>query len=522
MKHTLFNKPTLFLTVFLMLVVGAVGISASYKEPIAPWPVNTTEPIDTGMVNQAKVGPLSVETFFARGNADFKKDLSIEGVAQGGQPGQTGATTVQIASNVLATGELHANAHLSAQNITHNEPQPKPVCGDVNGIVVFCKDVCNNINGEQSEPPTGYTANTDGSCTALPDLCSNVPGIQQTLNADLSIDDSSQPTFCTQTIRATIYAWQHGGFAVLNMAHSAYMTNLMIKNITVTSVGGDPTRTSWPTATPLRFRWEFCAKRNPSYSGPGWSQQYYAGSIATGICEGFTPDYPYLSTLPYGTSKSGTWLGYGQFYPNNYIGFDGIHNRPAGWFQSEGYQLWGIADPKGLFGAGYYERTGGSFPSATDSTDWTTVGVTDYLTYVKLPPGGHPNEIYDFGWIMPNLEFILPLERLVLDHVKVPYGYKLVISNDEVNSPNTRLDVHPVRNSIYLANPGASNVTRVNAYIPGGYGVNLALDGIKWSDNLPNGTYQVSVQCSIGTGVATPSTITLPKDWGVGVIAKCQ
>lgn len=513
MKHTLFNKPTLVLTIFLMIIVAAVGVSA-YKEPIAPWPVNTTEPIDTGMVNQAKVGPLSVTTFFGRGNADFKKDLTIEGVAQGGNPGDT-TSTVQITSNVLATGDLKSGsingsttAHLSAQNITHGEPQPKTVCADTNGNVVFCKDVCSNINGEQSTAPDGYQENADGTCTVIPDLCSNVPGLQQTLNQDLTIDDATQPTFCTQTIRATIYAGRHGSYASLNMAHEAYMTNMKIKNITIQSIGGDPTRTAWPSATPLRFQWGFCAKRDPAYSGSGPQQRDYAGSIATGICIGFNPDYPYLNTLPsYGTWNYGTWPS--PYYSG--VAWDGVHNMLAHWIQSEGYQLWVIDDPKGTFDAYSYDRYG--------QTDKWAYG---YNIYVKLPPGGHPNEIYDQNYIMSHLEYKLPLERLVLSDVKVPLGYKLVLTNDTVKSPGTVLDVHPVTNSIYIANAPAANVTRVNAYIPGGFGVDLALDGRKWADHVPNGTYSVSVQCSSGTGSSIPNSFTLPKDWGVGLTVKCQ
>lgn len=509
MKHTLFNKPTLFLTVCLMLVAVAVGVSA-YGEPIAPWPVNTTEPIDTGMTNQAKVGPLSVTTFFARGNADFKKDLTIEGVAQGGDPTITTNTSVQITSNVLATGDLRsgslggvATAHLSAQNITHGEPQPKAVCADTNGIVVFCKDVCNNINGEQSEPPTGYTANTDGSCTALPDLCSNVPGIQQTLNADLSIDDSSQPTFCTQTIRGTIYAGLWGNI-VRNMANTAMLGDLALKEIKITSIGGDPTQTVWPAGLPpLRFNWSACSSWNPAYTGPtiynslggGSPSNAIGGSVANGECFDFRPDFAHISTLPYGFLKD---------MPQNglYTAWDGVSTPPPSTSVVSGVTRY-LEYSKGFFDADRYDAVGSK-----------TSRPKNYGALTIFVQKNQSTE----SWM--NIK--MPLERLILTNVKVPVGYKLVLGTDPIKSPGTVVDMYMSdnANTVTVASPLPGYSAGVYVSTPG-YNSGLPISvppGV--SREFPNGTYSAFVICTSGS---RPSkSFTLPHSGGTTLSFTCQ
>lgn len=494
---------TISAKLLLVLFLGVIAIGAgvfAYGEPFGTYPANTTEPIDISGVNQVKVGPLSVFAFNARGNADFKQDLEIKGIAQGCNgmvcdPLVTPKpqTTVNVGTNLLARGDIKATGSWQADSLVHNTPSSPtylPVCADANGIIVFCP-------GPTVPPPPV-------------DVCpDNVPGNPtgvQTANPDIEVDPITNK--CTITIRATIWAGRHGSFAALNMAHQAYMTDMKIKNITVTSVGGDTTNHTWPSPTPLRFHWGFCAKRNTAYSGSGPRQSDYTGSIATGLCAGFNPNYPYLNTLPYGTWNYGSWPG--QFYGTG-VAWDGVSNMPAHWEQSEGYQLWIIDDPKGTFDASSYEKF-------NQRNKWAY----GYNIYVKLPPGAHPNEIYDQNYIMSHLEYILPIERLVVSDLKVPAGYKLILTNDAVNSPNTQLDVHPVTNSVYIANTPLPNVTRVNAYIPGGFGVDLALDGRTWTDHIPNGTYNVSVQCSSGTGSSVPSSFTLPKDWGVPLTVKCQ
>jgi hypothetical protein len=515
----MFSKSTLVLTLILAVLAAAVGTFA-YSEPTSAFPVNTVEPIDTGVADQWKAGSLTVFPFFARGNADFKADLAIEGIAQGGQPGDR-VSRVQIASNVLATGELHSLDHLSAASLRHNEASPKPVCGDSNGIVVFCTDICNNISGLQADIPPGMIRNPDGSCTPAPDLCSNIDGVQSApLNPDILIEDPSQPTFCTQVIRATIYAGLHGNHALLNMANTAYMARFYVKNITITSIGGDRGRTAWPSTTPLRFKWGFCAKRGPGYaSGLFTDPNDYFGSTAVGVCEKFFPDYPYRSSLPYGVWKYGSWFSSNQGHPG-YLGWDGVHNAIAQWIPAEGSNVWYIGDPKGTFSGNYYDQTGSIPPALLAQSGYA--GAPSYGVGVTPPPGVRPNELYDMDWIRTHLQYLLPLERLVIDDMKVPYGYKLILSNDDANSPGTLVDFHLVKNSAYVVNGGAVNVRRVNVYIPGGYGVDLDRSGVKWADNLPNGTYQVGVECSSGTGSATPSTFTLPKDGGVGLQVKCQ
>jgi hypothetical protein len=522
MQSFRYNKATLFLTLFLAVVAFGVGTSA-YTEPIASWPTNTLEPIDTGMVDQAKIGGLAVEPFFARGNADFKKDLAIEGVAQGGNPGDT-TTAVQITSNVLVTGDIYGGdtstrnriGFLQANSLRHSDPTGvKTVCGDENGIVVFCADVCDNIDGDQPAVPVGHESLSEGQCTPIPDLCSNIDGIQQTLNQDITIDNPAQPTFCTQTIRGTIYAWMHGGVA-RNMANNAELASLMIKDITITSIGGDSTRTTWPSPIPLRFRWSFCSKWNPAYSGPRFfdgqngtypSDAYYPTGVSVaqaqqGECYSIGNTDPMRNSLPYQTFK---WTP--QTAEHYYTAWNGLQSS---WTNSAGTNT---SDPRGFFDAERYEDTG--------MTNFRQPSYGAHAIFVKK---GESTAEY--------MNIKLPLERLILTDVKVPIGYRLELTTAP-QSPGTVVETYVVTNTAYVANLPVAGLDRVNIHIPGGFGMNLPLDGQRWSDhtgvspapnNLPNGNYAVSVRCNgsaTPNGTASPATFTLPNNGPIGLTVTC-
>lgn len=506
MQSFRYNKSTLFLTLFLVVVAFAIGTSA-YSEPIASWPVNTVEPIDTGVVDQAKTGGLAVQTFFARGNADFKKDLTIEGVAQGGNPGDT-TSTVQIASNVLVTGDIYAGdpsfrnptGHLQANSLRHGETNPKTVCGDENGIVVFCADVCDNIDGEQPAVPVGYESLSEGQCTPVPDLCENIDGIQSgPLDPNhLSIEDPiNNPKFCTQTIHGTIWAWQDGNIAI-NMARTANLTNLQIKNITIKSVGGRAT-TTWPSATPLAFRWSYCGEWNrTSYNSPYNRTDYteggnvgpsafngvnaffgsIQGSFVNGVCTSVLPSYQ--NTL----ITSG---GYGR-QNRNTVGSStdfGFNGKYTGW------------DGARFFDAYEYDTNGSR-----------TRGASAYNLFGK-------KTFFDDDHLIINL----PLKKLILNDVKVPAGYKLKLTTDTAFSPGTEVEVYPYdgRNTLKIA-----AVSAPAGYLGGPYVRDSLTVPFGASRDLPDGTYTVTMDCR-GSGSNSPNvrvtlaSFTFPTPGGVTI-----
>lgn len=372
---------------FLLLVLGVLmlGVGASaYSEPFAPYPANTQEPIDISLSNQAKTGALSVNAFFARGNADFKKDLSIKGVAQGcaGWPCDVASTNtkITIGNNTIAKGELYALNKLAAGSLKHTESAPKPVCADSNGIVVFCSGGAPN------------------------DLCSNIPGVQASLGTDLIVENTATPTICTQVIRGVIDVGQYGAI-VRNMANNAELANLWIKNLTITSVGGQPI-TTWPSNTPLLFRWGYCAKWNSNYSGPNSTFYNVQGSTASGSCADFKASYPYRSGLTYGFSGHPD-----SFYGTPYVAYDGT-TQIQNTFNNIPY-------PKGFFDAVLYGINGAKTGSPN--------GYTVNLWYKK----NNPSDAYR------NIK--LPLEKLILYDVKVPSGYILNLTSTTAQTVEVHL-----------------------------------------------------------------------------------
>lgn len=486
---------TISAKLLLVLFLGVVAIGAgvfAYGEPFGNYPANTTEPIDISGVNQVKVGPLSVFAFNARGNADFKQDLEIKGIAQGCNgmvcdPLVTPKpqTTVNVGTNLLARGDIKATGSWQADSLVHNTPSSPnylPVCADANGIIVFCP-------GPTVPPPAV--------------MCPNHPGVAaDPNNPDITIDPVTGN--CTLLIRGTIYAGLHGYVAV-NMARTAMLADLYVKEIKIKSIGGDTTKTTWPTGVPpLAFNWGFCAKWNPAYTGPtifnvtSSAPASANGNVSQGACFDFRDDYAYRSILPYGTWKYATENG-------RYTAWDGTHGMNPFWFNDAGTMKY-IDDPHGFFDAKAYDTNGNM-----------TTRVTPYQplhTFIQLNK-------FTQGY----MNFKFPLDKLVLNDVKVPAGYKLdLVSAPQgcVGSLCTDIDIHPVKNSAYIKNPTTPNLSRVNVYIPGGYGVDLPM-GLRWANNLPNGTYQTAVFCSNPThaGTASPSTFTIPQDGGVALDVSC-
>jgi len=129
-------KKNIFLT--LLLAGVAAGASAlAYTNPTAPFPVNTEPPIDIGATIQAKSGGLSVNEFQGRGNAHLQQNAVFLGTIQSGGPGSS-PTTVIVDTNTDVMGEVWAADFLNSSTLQHSETQPKPLCGDATGEIIFC------------------------------------------------------------------------------------------------------------------------------------------------------------------------------------------------------------------------------------------------------------------------------------------------------------------------------------------------------------------------------------------------
>jgi|GEM_PF-4029096 len=398
MQSSPFNKATLFLTLFLAVVAVGVGVSA-YSEPRDLYTrYNTFEPIDISAIDQVKLGGLSVDAFSARGNANFKKDLSIKRVAMGcvgGCDATKKATTVTIANDLLAAGDLTAQKSFRVESLKHKpEDGLLPVCADENGIIIFCP-------GPSVPPPP-------------PDLCDNIAGTQAVVggNTGLSIDDPSKPKFCTQIIRGTITVDQWGPIKI-NEANNAMIGSMAVTNIKIISVGGVATN-AWPSPIPLRFRWAYCAswQTNGKYSGPGPGNGavFYniqngtqGNKIDNGYCQDFYAGYPYPTTPLYGYSGR-TKADYLQFSP--YVAFDGLTTL--------------VSTPKGFFDARQYDATG---VRGESGLMWYTLN----LWYKK----GYNNPEYS--------NVVRPPAKIILDDVKVPAGYKLDLVP---TMSGTLIDIH--------------------------------------------------------------------------------
>lgn len=353
-----------------------------------------------------------------------------------------------------------------------------------------------------SPAPSGtYKVTFNLGVEVLPpaDLCLNLPGVQTTYNADLYADPA-YPGDCVSVIRGTAWAGGHGG-AGTTMDGDASFNNIMMKNITITSVGGVATSVL-PFSQPLVFHWAYCARWNPSYS-----------TNLPNVLQSSVQRYPIVGTHTQGECRY-TPTNFG--YPNsgfNFGTFDHYYLIPSLYYSDGAFIAWdgvhqGLKSPyfpaePGFFSAIQYKKTGSRTARGNGEEMY---GISQKLNTVS-------NDFADIK---------LPLDKLIISKIEIPSGYKLILTNNNTQSPNTVLETQPFTNAAYIAYAPVQNVTRVNVYIPGGFGSDLPLDGKNPTDHLPNGTYQVSVSCSSGTPTSIPSSFTLPASGIVAIKAKCQ
>ncbi len=384
----------LMLALGLGLAHGAIGV---WTNPTATPAGGSVElPITMGTVDQVKIGGLSVGGFSAYANAHLKQQSFFAGpilaqLAPSYPPTPPGTINFGESSTAKKVTTAITGNLLLMKSFPNTGTDP--MGGQMGKIKLAA--VAGQASAQLCANPQGYIVLCNPPQV---DLCSNIAGTQATLGTGLTIDDPAQPTTCTQIIRATVPVGQYG-VVVENASHNAMLANLYITGLNITSVGNTNTST-WPSSTPLKFRWGWCAKWNTTiYNGP-----YPTNPTPTGMCSGFTASYPYRSALPYSTSNGTATAAY--------LGYDGV--------TQVGNPFNGIPYPRGFFDAGYFESTG----QKTEKPDGY-----NYPLWYNL------NTSTD-----PYRNIVIPMTKLILYDVQVPAGYRL-----ELTSPSTQsLEVHEI------------------------------------------------------------------------------
>lgn len=176
---------TLSLGIFLALgSASAFTPPTSGKPTSADWQ-NSAEPVDQSAVGQLKPGGLSVDTFFANGEALFMQVLNLKGLVNGGTETDTNSTVAfgdgSYQANLDLTGKLRSNLSFTSESLAHSGPGLEPICADTQGHLYLCAGgstpvQCGNSvieSGEQCDD--GNTTNGDGcSSTCQSELSGTV------------------------------------------------------------------------------------------------------------------------------------------------------------------------------------------------------------------------------------------------------------------------------------------------------------------------------------------------------------
>lgn len=188
-------KKIIPLLIIITLAFGAVS-ATSFPAPTAPAPAGNIVPVHTG-ASQTKNGSLSVNTFIARAVASFQQQIYINNTnldkTDEGEKGNLKGSSVSTAENanlvifggviendpdepaddviydtsIIGTDIITAQNFLQSWNVSHDASiaTKRDLCADAEGNVVFCKvaiaeiDVCANIQGTQTNSPTGMVRN---------------------------------------------------------------------------------------------------------------------------------------------------------------------------------------------------------------------------------------------------------------------------------------------------------------------------------------------------------------------------
>lgn len=186
------------ITIPLIILLLVVGVSANpFPSPLTNPPSERIVPIHTGS-DQTKDGSLSVNAFIARGmtrlldrtyinnsNANNQRGylrgssvvgadnegLVVLGVTFPGPDDTTETDDTIFDTSLIGTGRITTAQRFQARSLAHDEQiaKKRDLCADETGTIVFCTaveqqvDVCSNIQGIQTNPPTGMVR-SDTSC----------------------------------------------------------------------------------------------------------------------------------------------------------------------------------------------------------------------------------------------------------------------------------------------------------------------------------------------------------------------
>lgn len=124
-----------------IILVGIVGLAhADFPMPAASAPANTIDvPVHTGPT-QVKDGGLSVGTFLANQNAQFKQQTFLKGTVFGGTPGLS-TSTVAIGdgiapANIVVNGNVSAAQYIQSTSVANGNSSN--LCATANGTIVTC------------------------------------------------------------------------------------------------------------------------------------------------------------------------------------------------------------------------------------------------------------------------------------------------------------------------------------------------------------------------------------------------
>ena len=148
----------------ILAVALSVVHAGTFTAPSASAPSSNIDiPLHTGP-DQVKDGGLSVGTFTAWQNAQFKQQLFLNGTVFGGTPANSGTTSTVVMGDTGAPANLSVNGNLSASTFITSSSIANSgslnVCANSTGTLV----TCNGQAGANTTPPSlteiNYTVST--------------------------------------------------------------------------------------------------------------------------------------------------------------------------------------------------------------------------------------------------------------------------------------------------------------------------------------------------------------------------
>ncbi len=134
------TQARLLLFLLGLFVFFGAGVSA-FTPPVghpADW--NIAPPINVTEANQVKGGGLSVNAFTARGNAQFAQKATFKGIVRGSNAASStiyfGGASNEVGVSIL--GDVETTGRFQIDDLRHAESQPKRLCADANGKLIFC------------------------------------------------------------------------------------------------------------------------------------------------------------------------------------------------------------------------------------------------------------------------------------------------------------------------------------------------------------------------------------------------